>query len=209
MVYCFLNILIYSLLSISLYVNPKQNTNTLEKIQNRENIAIVYLSRTNNTRVLAEIIQKEVGGNLIPLELKNPYPDDYRTTVGQVVEEDRTGFLPPLKTKIDDIGQYDLIFVGFPTWGMQLPPPIKSFLRSYDLTGKTIIPFNTNGGYGIGSCFQQIEELCPNSKILNGFSTRGGEEINGVLLGIEGKRLTEVQKEVRTWLLKIGLMKKE
>jgi flavodoxin len=198
MVYGFQHIVIYALLPFSLCFAPKQ-----------KNIAIVYLSRTNNTKVVAEIIQKEVGGNLIPLELKNPYPGDYRTTVGQVVEEDRTGFLPPLKTKIDHIEQYDIIFVGFPTWDMQLPPPIKSFLRSYDLSGKTIIPFNTNGGYGPGSCFQQVEELCPNSTILNGFSTKGGEEIKGILLGIEGKRLTEVQEEVQTWLLKIGLLKKE
>jgi flavodoxin len=207
MIYGFLHILTYSLLAFSLYFNPKENPNTLENIQNQKNIAIVYLSRTNNTKVVAEIIQKDVGGNLIPLELKNPYPDDYRTTVGQVVEEDRTGFLPPLKTKIDNIDQYEIIFVGFPTWGMQLPPPIKSFLRSYDLSGKTIIPFNTNGGYGIGSCFQQIRELCPKSNLLNGFSTKGGEEINGILLGIEGKRLSEVEGEVHAWLVKIGLLK--
>jgi flavodoxin len=198
MVYGFLNILTYSLLAFSLYFNPMQ-----------KNIAIVYLSRTNNTKVVAEIIQKKAGGNLIPLELKTPYPDDYRTTVNQVVEEDRTGFLPPLKTKIENIGRYEIIFVGFPTWGMQLPPPVKSFLRSYDLGGKTIVPFNTNGGYGPGSCFHQIRELCPNSTILNGFSTKGGEEIYGILLGIEGKRLTEVEYEVQAWLIKIGLLQQD
>src|SRR5690606_2235720 len=73
----------------------------------------------------------------------NPYPEHYQTTVNQVAEENRTGYLPPLKTKIDNIGTYDYIFVGFPTWGMQLPPPMKSFLNEYDLSGKVIIPFNT------------------------------------------------------------------
>ena len=97
---------------------------------------------------------KHVGGTLVALELKNPYPEDYKAIVDQVVKENESGFLPPLKTKIDSIQKYDVVFVGFPTWGMQLPPPMKSFLNQYDLSGKTIVPFNTNAGYGIGSTFR-------------------------------------------------------
>ena len=90
-------------------------------------ILIVYLSRTNNTKTIAEIIHRNVGGTLVALELKKPYPEDYRATVEQVVRENETGYLPPLKTKIDSIQNYDVVFVGFPTWGMKLPPPVKSF----------------------------------------------------------------------------------
>ena len=54
----------------------------------------------------------------------------------QVAGENETGYLPPLNTKIQHIEQYDVVFVGFPTWGMQLPPPMKSFLREYDLKGR-------------------------------------------------------------------------
>src|SRR5688572_434555 len=90
-------------------------------------VLIVYLSRTNNTKVVAEFVHEEAGGTLVPLELEKPYPGDYRTTVDQVARENETGFLPPLKTKIERIEQYDVVFVGFPTWGMQLPPPMKSF----------------------------------------------------------------------------------
>ena len=113
-------------------------------------VLIVYLSRTNNTKAIAEIIHQRVGGKLVALELETPYPADYNMTVQQVVHENETGYLPPLKTKIEHMEQYDVLFVGFPTWGMQLPPPIKSFLHQYDLKGKTVIPFNTNGGYGPG-----------------------------------------------------------
>ena len=116
-------------------------------------ILIVYLSRTNNTKAIAEIIHQKVGGKLVALELETPYPADYRATVEQVVRENETGYLPPLKTKIDRIEQYDFVFLGFPTWGMRLPPPVKSFLHQYSLKGKTVIPFNTNGGYGVGSSF--------------------------------------------------------
>ena len=130
---------------------------------------IVYLSRTNNTKAIAEIIHRNVGGTLVALELEKPYPENYQATVQQVVKENETGYLPPLKTKIDSIENYDVVFVGFPTWGMKLPPPMKSFLKQYDLSGKTVIPFNTNGGYGVGSSFETVKELCPNSKVLEGF----------------------------------------
>lgn len=92
-------------------------------------ILIVYLSRTNNTKAIAEIIQQEVGGRMVALELQTPYPEGYHATVQQVVRENETGYLPPLETKIDDMDQCDYVFLGFPTWDLQLPPPIKSFLR--------------------------------------------------------------------------------
>lgn len=169
-------------------------------------VLIVYLSRTRNTKAVAEMIHKNTGGDLVALELQNPYPEDYRTTVDQVARENETGFLPPLKTKIDSIEKYDLVFVGFPTWGMQLPPPMKSFLNQYDLSGKTVVPFNTNGGYGIGSSFETVKKLCSNSKVLEGFSTKGGVERDGVLFVMEGDKEKQVQVEVQNWLKEIGLL---
>ena len=169
-------------------------------------ILIVYLSRTNNTKAIAEIIHQKVGGRMVALELETPYPADYNTTVQQVVHENETGYLPPLKTKIERIAHYDVVFVGFPTWGMQLPPPIKSFLHQYDLKGKTVIPFNTNGGYGPGSSFQTVRELCPQSMILQGFVIRGGSERDGQYLVIKDAKAEEARKEVEIWLRKIGIL---
>jgi len=168
-------------------------------------VLIVYLSRTNNTKAIADIIHEEVGGTVIPLELETPYPADYRAIVRQVVRENETGYLPPLKTKIDDIEQYAIVFLGFPTWGMRLPPPVKSFLRQYRLNGKTVIPFNTNAGYGEGSSFQTVRELCRQCTVLEGFVTRGGVERDGQYLVIKGPRAEEARKEVESWLKKIGV----
>ncbi|HEX8721791.1 MAG TPA: flavodoxin [Pyrinomonadaceae bacterium] len=170
-------------------------------------VLIVYLSRTNNTRAVAELIQQKVGGTLVALELETPYPADYSATVQQVARENETGYLPPLKTKIDRIEQYDVVFLGFPTWGMQLPPPVKSFLRQHDLRGKTVIPFNTNAGYGEGSSFQTVRELCPQSTVLEGFVTRGGVEREGQLLVIKEARAEEARREVESWLKKIKMLK--
>jgi flavodoxin len=169
-------------------------------------ILIVYLSRTNNTRAVAEFIQQKVGGTMVALELETPYPADYNATVQQVARENETGYLPPLKTKIDRIEQYDLVFLGFPTWGMRLPPPMKSFLGQYSLKGKTVIPFNTNGGYGEGSSFQTVRELCPQSTVLEGFVTGGGLERDGQYLVIKEARAEEARKEVESWLRKIKML---
>ena len=170
-------------------------------------ILIIYLSRTNNTKAIAEIIHNYVGGKLVALELQKPYPENYRSTVQQVVNENETGFLPPLKTKIDSIEKYDIVFVGFPTWDMKMPPPMKSFLHRYDLSGKIIIPFNTNAGYGVGSGFDMVKQLCPNSKILEGFSIKGGIERDGVLFVIDGEKEKQARGQVKVWLQNIQMLK--
>jgi len=172
-----------------------------------DKVLIVYLSRTNNTKTIAEIIHKNVGGTLVALELEKPYPENYRATVEQVVKENETGYLPPLKTKIDSIQNYDVVFVGFPTWGMKLPPPMKSFLKQYDLSGKTIVPFNTNDGYGIGSSFDTVKELCPKSKILDGFSIKGGTESDGQARLTKVENAKDAESKVKKWLREIKVVK--
>lgn len=179
--------------------------NSTNAVLDSERILIVYLSRTQNTKAIAEMIQENVGSTLVALELQNPYPEDYDAIVKQVAEENETGFLPPLKTKVD-IVKYDIVFLGFPTWGMQLPPPMKSFLHQYDLSGKTVIPFNTNAGYGTGSSFKTVKELCPNSIVLEGFSTKGGIERDGIYLAITGERRIEVEQDVKSWLTKLNIV---
>jgi flavodoxin len=176
-------------------------------VQNgKKKILVVYLSRTNNTKAVAEFIHAEVGGIIVPIELEKPYPENYRAIVDQVVNENETGFLPPLKTEIDNIDQYDVVFVGFPTWDMKIPPPMKSFLRQYDLKGKTVIPFNTNAGYGEGDSFATVKKLCPSSTVLDGFVTTGGFEKDGILLAIKEARAAEVKAQVRAWLKNIKLL---
>ncbi len=196
-----------SICMISACSNAQSPSTEKNKSMTEGNILIVYLSRTNNTEAVAEIIHNQVGGKLVELELKNPYPKNYQQIVAQVDEENEKGYLPPLKTKIDSIEKYDLIFIGFPTWDMQLPPPMKSFLNQYDLRDKTVVPFNTNGGYGLGSSIRQVKELCPDSNILEAFSTRGGLERDGIYLAIEGERKEEVRTEVKAWLQKNDLIK--
>lgn len=169
-------------------------------------ILIVYLTRTGNTEAIAKIIQQEIGGDLVSLELVNPYPKDYKAQVAAVVRDNENGFLPPLKTKIDSMENYDIVFVGFPTWDMKMPPPMKSFLTQYNLRCKIFIPFNTNAGYGVGSGFSTVKELSPGCKVLEGFSIKGGIERDGVLFVMEGDKEKQARSDVNEWLKKIGLI---
>jgi len=185
----------------------KDGNESMDSTIKSDKILIVYLSRTSNTKTIAEIIHKSAGGTLVTLELEKPYPENYQATVQQVVKENETGYLPPLKTKIDGIQNYDVVFVGFPTWGMKLPPPMKSFLKQYDLSGKTIVPFNTNDGYGIGSSFDTVKELCPKSKILDGFSIKGGTESDGRARLSKVENAKDAEAKVKKWLQEIKLTK--
>lgn len=175
------------------------NSSTVE-----DKALIVYLSRTNNTQVIAEIIQENIGGRLEELTLETPYPQDYDAIVEQVDQQNENGTLPALSTEINNMNDYNTLFLGFPTWDMDLPPPMKSFLNEYDLSGKTVVPFNTNGGYGTGSSFQTLEALCNGCNILEGFEIKGGLERDGILLAIEGQKKDEAEAEVIDWLNAIG-----
>jgi flavodoxin len=201
-----LSLIVFETICLLSAISRAQQPAKVQRPLGEKKILIVYLSRTNNTKAIAEIIHQKVGGRIVALELETPYPADYRMTVQQVVRENETGYLPPLKTKIEHIEEYDVLFLGFPTWDMQLPPPVKSFLHQYDLKGKTLIPFNTNGGYGPGSSFQTVRELCPKSTILKGFSIRGGSERDGEYLAIKGARAEEARKNISNWLAEIGML---
>ncbi len=189
--------------SLTLSTSSAREENTVLKSATAQNTLIAYLTRTNNTKVVAEIIHQEVGGTMVEVEPATPYPEDYDAIVAQVDKENEAGYTPPLKSKIENIQNYDTVFFGFPTWDMQLPPPMRSFLKEHDLSGKTVIPFNTNGGYGVGSSFQTVEDFCSDSNILEGFSTRGGLERDGIYLAIKGERREEVHTEVTNWLRSI------
>jgi hypothetical protein len=84
---------------------------------------------------------------------------------------------------------------------------MKSFLHQYNFSGKTVIPFNTNAGYGIGSSFEKVNELCPSSKVLEGFEMKGGVERDGIYLVIKDEKRKEAETNVKNWLEKLQVIK--
>lgn len=136
-------------------------------------VLVVYFTRTGNTSVIAEQIHASVKSDLFRIEVQNPYPDDYEETKTRATREQGSGFKPLLKTKIGNIASYDVIFIGYPIWWAKLPPPIVSFSSEYDLSGKTIIPFCTHAGSGLGGTVAELERLHPRSTFLDGLAVWG------------------------------------
>ena len=114
-------------------------------------ILVAYLSRSGNTRVIAGTLPRALGADLFEIKPVRPYPEDYEQHVAQATRERDSGFEPPLAEKVANIAIYDEIYLGFPVWGETMPPPVRSFLKTHDLRGKTVRPFITHGGYGVGS----------------------------------------------------------
>lgn len=139
----------------------------------KKNILITYYSHSSNTKKLAELITQQTYSSLVEIVPKEAYPRDYNTVVAQAKKEIFVSFRPALKSAPQDISSYDTIFVGTPNWWSSIAPPIATFLESNDFTGKTIIPFCTHGGGGLGHIMQDIAKLCPSAIILNGFGGYG------------------------------------
>lgn len=153
-------------------------------------ILIVYFSETGNTEKFANIIHEEVGGDLFKIEPVTPYPtgDELFDYTRQEQEEDKR---PEIKDNVD-ISQYDTIFIGYPIWWYEVPQIIKTFLDTYDLSGKTIIPFNTHEGSGDGGTYDYIAEQEPDATILEGLPIRGGN-------------MEQDQTDtIRNWLIELG-----
>lgn len=134
---------------------------------------IIYFSHSGNTERVAEIIQKNNGGELFRIETATPYPSDYHETTEIVQEEFNTNTYPALKqATVENLAEYDTIFLGFPIWWGTMPMAVQNFVRLNDFSGKTIVPFCTHGGSRFDRSISDLERLAPNSVIKKGFETR-------------------------------------
>ncbi len=133
---------------------------------------IVDLKKGNTERV-AEFIQKAVGGDLFEVDTVKTYSADYHQCTQEAQAELQAGERVEPKAYLDDLTDYDTIFVGYPNWWGTMPMVLFTFLEHYDLTGKTIIPFCTNEGSGMGFSEADLRKICKGAAIKSGFSVRG------------------------------------
>jgi flavodoxin len=155
----------------------------------------VYFSVSGNTERLANAIHENAGGDIIRIEPVNPYPvDDYHNkSFTDLAQQEKTdGTRPEIKDIDINLDEYDTIFVGYPIWWGSMPMAVYTFFDKYDLSNKTIAPFNTHEGSGAGDSHGEIMRLEPNATIVDGLS-------------VYGSNTTEDQSEtVKSWLEKIG-----
>lgn len=125
-----------------------------------------------NTQYIAALIQQATGGQVFLIEVQEKYPADYDDTVDRAEKEGNEGARPQLVSKIDDLDDYETVFLGFPNWWYDMPMAVYSFLDEYDLSGKTVIPFVTSGGSGFSDAISTIQEMEPEADVItDGFKT--------------------------------------
>ena len=133
-------------------------------------ILIAYYSYSGNTKSVAEKIQSLTGGDLFEIKTVKEYPKNYNDVVNVAKEEKAQNHKPKLVENFD-ISDYNEIFIGTPVWWYTFASPIRTFLSEKDFSGKTIVPFCTHGGGGASSTYSDIQKLCPNAVVKDGFTS--------------------------------------
>ena len=150
---------------------------------------IIYYSRTGenywngsikniakgNTEIVAEFIQKAVGGDLFQVDTVKPYADDYYVCIEEAKKELRENARPEIKESIDSIAEYDNIFVCGPCWWGTFPMAIFTQLEKLDWTGKKVMAVMTHEGSGLGSCERDLKKICTGASFGKGLAVHGAD----------------------------------
>lgn len=136
---------------------------------------VVYFSATGNTRTAAEALADKRGADLVEITAEEPYTDEdlnYNDSASRAtIEQNDADARPAISATIENIEDYDVIYIGFPIWWGGLPKILYTFFDTYDLAGKTIAPFCTSGGSGISGAASEITELEPSAIVTEGLRT--------------------------------------
>ena len=150
--------------SLILYFSRAGNNYTNEGIKNLE---------IGNTEIIANYIKEFSDADVFKMEPLNEYPEDYMECTEVAKKELNDGARPDLKEYIEDISEYDTIYLGFPNWWNTMPMPVWTFLESQDFSGKNILPFCTHEGSGPANSVEDLKKLCPNAIVAEPFDLKG------------------------------------
>lgn len=173
-------------------LNPAARAAETKVPENTRRIAVVYFSKTGNTRKVAEAIRSLTGADLYEVTTKEPYPEEYTPTTEIVKEEIEKGIEREIVAPKIDLSKYDVVILGTPTWWHHVAQALRTWIKSVDLKGKTVAHYNTHGGGGRMHTEEDFLKLLPENKHLGHLTVRGSA------WGLEG--------DVRDWLKKIGLL---
>jgi putative flavodoxin len=154
---------------------------------------VAYFSASGVTAKVAESLSEAIGADLYEIEPKVPYTKADLNWMDKqsrsTLEMNDPASRPAIKGMRDNMEDYDTVFVGFPIWWYVAPTIINTFLESYDLTGKTVIPFATSGGSGMGQTNEKLQPSCPNSKLLEGMVFKKSASKADLAAGVDGLKL--------------------
>ena len=153
-------------------------------------VLVVYFSATNTTEGVAEHIANGLNADLYEIVPEDPYTDadlnyndnNSRTTI----EMNDPNARPAISGSVENMEQYDIVFIGYPIWWGEAPRIVSTFVESYDFSGKTIVPFCTSGGSGIGSSATNLEQLTSGATWLDGQRLNGRDSQDTVMEWVNG-----------------------
>lgn len=153
-----------------------ESSKVLAESNNSSRKLVAYLSRSGNTRVIAGQLKRTFSADIFEIRTATPWPEDYEEMVAWASRMRTSATPPPLAESVSEIGKYDVVFLGSPIWGEALPAPVRTFLTTHNLSGKTLVPFFTYGCCGAGSAPETIAKLAPRAKIMEPFSLKCDQE---------------------------------
>ena len=175
------------------YFSMPETTDPDNMTREEENSLVVIDGEVvGNTQYVAYVIQENTQGDIFRIEPEVPYPTEHDTLVDLAAEEQEENARPTINGKIEELEQYDTIFIGYPNWWSDMPMILYSFFDDYDFAGKTIIPFNTHGGSGFSSTIETIKELEPDANVNeNGFT-------------VSRNNVADAENDIIEWLKELG-----
>ena len=173
---------------------------------NGANILVAYFSRADenysvgtievgNTQILGEYIANEVGADSFHIETVTPYPTGYDECCDVAKQEQKDNARPELNGSVENMEQYDIVFLGYPIWWGDMPMAVYTFMESYDWSDKVVIPFCTHEGSGLSGTDSNIANALPDAQVLTAIDMRGStaQELND-----------DTKQTVRSWLDDLG-----
>lgn len=174
--------------------NSAENSTDMENTDNQDvqdhKVLVAYFSATGTTKGVAEHIANGLNADIYEIVPEDPYTDadlnyndnNSRTTI----EMNDPNARPAISGSVENMEQYDIIFVGYPIWWGEAPRIVSTFMESYDFSGKTIVPFCTSGGSGIGSSASNLERLTSGATWLDGRRLNGSDSQDTVMEWVNG-----------------------
>lgn len=168
-------------------INNNQNETNMDK---QGKTLIVFFShagenysvgniKVGNTKIVADYISEMTGADQFEVVADKDYDMPYMQLIEVAKQEAHDGELPPMVGRLENVDQYDTVFIGGPVWWGTYPQVMFTFFRDYDLNGKTIIPFTTHEGSGLASCVEDVRSAYPNADVKPGFAIYGHDVRSG------------------------------
>ena len=194
-------ILVLLLTSVPGFTKQSNNKNTINSMETKQKTLVAFFSRADenysvgyikkgNTHIVAEMIAAETEADMFHIETVNPYPANYNECIEVAKREKQSKASPEIKGDVR-VEDYDVIFLGYPNWWVEMPMAVYTFIEKHNWQNKIVIPFCTHEGSGLSGTERRIQSACEGATVMKGIAIRGYTAQNDQ---------ETTRKTVQTWI---------